>query len=69
MYVKIYAKNIIFICIIFYLRLINSYVLKEEVLKYKNNYYSRYYCKDEFCASVNDEYNKYFIEIPDKFLL
>jgi len=66
MYVITYVKNIIFIYIIFYLRLINSYVLKEELLKCKNDYYSRYHCKDEFCASVNDEYDKYFIEIPDK---
>jgi len=66
MYVIAYAKNIIFIYIIFYLRLISSYILKEELLKIKNNYYASYYCKDEFCVRVNDEYNNYFIEIPDK---
>jgi len=62
MYVITYVK---IICIMFYLRLINSYISKEELLKVKNNYYARYYCKDEICAQVEDEYNNYIIEIPD----
>ena len=47
--------------------MINSYIIKEELFKDKNIYYPRYYyCKDEFCVGINNEYNDYFIEIPDK---
>jgi len=67
MYVITYIKNIIFLYIIFYLRLIKSdkFISKEEVLKLKNQYYSRYYCKDDICSRVDIDINKYFMELPD----
>ena len=67
MFVITYIKNIIFIYIIFYLRLINSnkIISKEDVLKIKDEYYIRFYCKDEICASVENDHDNYFIEIPD----
>jgi len=62
MYKITYVK---IICIIFYLRLINSYISKEELLEVKNNYYARYYCKDEICTQVVYDYDDYVMEFPD----
>ena len=66
MYVITYIKNIIFIYIIFYLRLIKSdkFISKEDVLKIKDEYYIRFYCKDDICSRVDRSINKYFMEFP-----
>ena len=67
MYVVTFIKNIIFIYIIFFSRLIesNKVMSKEEVLKLKNQYDTEYYCKDDICALVENNYNDFFIDIPD----
>jgi len=69
MYGITYTKNIIFIFlyIIIYLGLINSneVISKEDVLKIKDEYHIRFYCKDDICVHVEREYDNYFIEFPD----
>jgi len=66
MYVITHIKNIIFIYIIFYLKIIKSDVRsKEEVLKLKNQFNTEYYCKNDICTLVKSFYNRFFIDIPE----
>jgi len=40
---------------------------KNEILKTKNIYYVSYYCRNDTCVSVDNKYNKNFIEFPDEY--
>ena len=39
---------------------------KEIVLKITDEFYNSYYCKNDICVLMDNEYLKPFIEIPDK---
>jgi len=44
----------------------NNIRSKKELLKDKNLYYVSYYCRNDTCIYVDNNYNKNFIEFPDE---
>jgi len=44
----------------------NSHLKKNEVLNIKNEFDISYYCKNDICVKVDCEYDKDFIEFPNK---
>jgi len=43
-----------------------SSISKEIVLKITDEFYHSYYCKNDICVSIDNYYNRPFIEIPDE---
>ncbi|KAL6628891.1 hypothetical protein U3516DRAFT_535315 [Neocallimastix sp. 'constans'] len=61
---------LIIFMVIFYFQLADAYTYgdtlpREEVMKIKNEYFLSFYCKNDICVVVDNEYIQKFVDIPD----